>query len=135
MLGALVFWVGLLVSIGIGLSAFVVVTIAHFALDAGSRTIWWIAGLLCVFLYWFPYVWVHIGLRNRKNSAEFFSIEEARAYVSPSNPVLTPISTAWAVARSPRRRKFFIGPRDSGDCYSRMPSISTWLANPDPASA
>lgn len=74
--------------IGIGLSAWVVMTVAHFAVDGGPRPIWWVATLLCVFLYGFPYVWVHVGLRNRKNSAEFYSIEEARAYVSPSNPVI-----------------------------------------------
>lgn len=74
--------------IGIGLSAWAVMTVAHFAVDGGPRTIWWVAALLCVFLYGFPYVWVHVGLRNRKNSAEFYSIEEARAYVSPSNPVI-----------------------------------------------
>jgi hypothetical protein len=36
----------------------------------------------------FPYVWVHVGLRNQKSSARFFSIGEASEYVAPSNQVL-----------------------------------------------
>ncbi len=71
-----------------GLGALLLMTVVHFGFDAGSRVVWWAAILLCVFLYGFPYVWVHVGLRNQKNSARYYSIEEAKEYVSPSNQVI-----------------------------------------------
>ena len=74
--------------LAIGLGALVLMTIVHFGFDAGSRVFWWSAILLCVILYGFPYIWVHVGLRNQKNSARYYSIEEAKEYVSPSNQVI-----------------------------------------------
>ena len=71
-----------------GLGALAVAILVHVAFDAGSRTVLVTAILLCAFLYGFPYVWVHVGLRNQKDSARYYSIEEAREYVSPSNQVL-----------------------------------------------
>ena len=49
--------------LAIGLGALVLMTIVHFGFDAGSRVFWWSAILLCVILYGFPYIWVHVGLR------------------------------------------------------------------------
>lgn len=74
--------------LAIGLAALVLMTIAHFGLGAGSRGFWWVAILLCVVLYGFPYIWVHVGLRNQKDSARYYSIEEAKEYVSPSSQVI-----------------------------------------------
>jgi hypothetical protein len=74
--------------IAIGLACLAVSTAVHFGLDSGSRGVWWAALLLCLFLYGFPWVWVHVGLRNQKDSARYYSIEEARAWVSPSSQVL-----------------------------------------------
>ena len=74
--------------LAIGLVALALSTLVHFAFSAGPRGIWWSVFLLCVLLYGFPYVWVHIGLRNQKNSAKYYSIEEAAEYVSPSSPVI-----------------------------------------------
>ena len=74
--------------IGIGLGALALATIARFLFGAGSGTAWWAAFLLCVVLYGFPYVWVHVGLRNQKESARYYSIEEAKEYVSPSSQVI-----------------------------------------------
>lgn len=74
--------------LAIGLAALALMTIAHFGLGAGSRVLWWTAILLCAVLYGFPYIWVHVGLRNQKDSARYYSIEEAKAYVSPSNQVI-----------------------------------------------
>ena len=124
MLGSIVFWLGLTVSLVIGfvyfrdlgdvsqmlirvkrkdmirfirneyrllatgLGALLLVTVVHFGFDAGSRVFWWAAILLSVILYGFPYIWVHVGLRNQKNSARYYSIEEAMEYVSPSNQVI-----------------------------------------------
>jgi hypothetical protein len=72
----------------IGLGTLALATIVHFGFGAGSSVLWWTAFLLCVFLYGFTYVWVHVGLRNQKESACYYSIEEAREYVSPSSQVI-----------------------------------------------
>lgn len=74
--------------LAVGLGALAVSTIAHFGLGAGPRGVWWAAILLCVVLYGFPYIWVHVGLRNQKDSARYFSIEEAKEHVSPSSQVI-----------------------------------------------
>jgi len=71
-----------------GVSALALMTIVHFGLGAGSRGIWWTVILFCAFLYGFPYIWVHVGLRNQKNSARYYSIEEAKEYVGPSSQVI-----------------------------------------------
>lgn len=74
--------------IALGFAGLVLMTIAHFGFGAGSLGLWWATLLLMAVLYGFPYVWVHIGLRNQKNSARFYSIGEASEYVAPSNQVL-----------------------------------------------
>jgi hypothetical protein len=74
--------------IGVGLSGLVLMTIVHFGFDAGLREVWWASVLLCAVLYGFPYIWVHVGLRNQKDSARYYSIEEAKDYVSPSSQVI-----------------------------------------------
>jgi len=74
--------------LAIGLGALALVTVVHFGLDGGSRGIWWAAVLACAVLYGFPYIWVHIGLRNQKDSAHYYSIAEAKEYVSPSSQVI-----------------------------------------------
>jgi hypothetical protein len=74
--------------LAIGLGALALTTVVHFGLDAGPRGIWWAAILLNAVLYGFPYIWVHVGLRNQKDSARYYSIEEAKEYVSPSNEVI-----------------------------------------------
>jgi hypothetical protein len=74
--------------LAVGLIALSLMTIAHFGFEGGTRGFWWSAFLLSAFLYGFPYIWVHAGLRNQKDSARFYSIEEAKEYVSPSNLVI-----------------------------------------------
>lgn len=74
--------------LAVGLSGLLLMTLTHFGLDAGPAFAWWIIFLLSVLLYGFPYIWVHVGLRNQKNSARYFSIEEAKEYVSPSSQVI-----------------------------------------------
>ena len=74
--------------LAVGLTALSVMAIAHFGFGAGSSGFGWAAILLSVILYGFPYIWVHVGLRNQKDSARYYSIEEAKEYVSPSNLVI-----------------------------------------------
>jgi hypothetical protein len=74
--------------LAIGLGTLALATIVHFGLDGGPRWVWWVAVLLCAVLYGFPYIWVHVGLRNQKDSARYYSIEEAKEHVSPSSQVI-----------------------------------------------
>lgn len=74
--------------IAIGLAGLAAMTIVHLGFDTGPRGFWWATILLCFFLYGFPYIWVHVGLRNQKDKARYYSIEEAKEYVSPSNQVI-----------------------------------------------
>lgn len=74
--------------IGVGLGAFAIATLAHFLLGGGQGWLWIVSALLVLFLYGFPYVWVHLGLRNQMNDAAFFPISEAQKYVGPTAPVI-----------------------------------------------
>lgn len=71
-----------------GLVAAVVMTISHLLFGAGPGWLFWIVLLLVVFLYGFTWVWVHLGLRNQRDDARFYSIEEAKKYVAPASSVL-----------------------------------------------
>lgn len=74
--------------IAVGLGSAAMMTLAHFALGGGPFWLWLVAILLVVVLYGFPYIWVHVGLRNQKGTANYFSVAEASEWVSPSSPVL-----------------------------------------------
>ena len=74
--------------LAIGLGATVVMAAAHFGLNGGPTWLFWTASVVLAILYGFPYVWVHLGLRNQIDSARFYNIEEAQKYVSPSSSVL-----------------------------------------------
>ncbi|CAJ1369463.1 unnamed protein product [Effrenium voratum] len=71
-----------------GLAGAAIMTLAHFSVGGGPFWLWLAAFLLLVVLYGFPYVWVHVGLRNQKNTAQYLPIKEAMEWVSPSSPVL-----------------------------------------------
>ena len=71
-----------------GLVAAVVMTISHLLFGAGPGWLFWIVLLLVMFLYGFTWVWVHLGLRNQRDDAKFYSIEEAKKYVAPASSVL-----------------------------------------------
>ena len=74
--------------IALGLAGLASMSAAHLGFDAGARSVWWAAMAASAVLYGFPYIWVHVGLRNQKNSARYYSIDEAADYVAPSNQVI-----------------------------------------------
>jgi len=74
--------------LAVGVAGAGVMTLAHFALGGGPFWLWLLAFLLSVVLFAFPYVWVHVGLRNQKNTAQYLPVKEAMEWVSPSSPVL-----------------------------------------------
>ncbi|MDV7144013.1 DUF3179 domain-containing (seleno)protein [Tropicimonas sp. TH_r6] len=75
----------------IGLGGLVVMLIGHF-MGGGPGWLFFmglpIVTFLVLFLYIFPWVWVHLGLRNQQDEAKYFSIEEARDWVNPSASVM-----------------------------------------------
>lgn len=84
--------------IGLGLAT--VMTIAHLAFGAGSPWAFWPALALVALFYGFPYVWVHIGLRNQQDKAQYYSIEEARGLINPSTSMLVIENAGVARAHS-----------------------------------
>jgi len=86
--------------LGVGLAATLVATVSHLAFGAGVDWVLWIALFLVAFLYGFPWIWVHIGLRNQADSAEFFSIDEARKYISPATSVIVIVNNGKARAHT-----------------------------------
>ena len=72
----------------IGLGGLVLMAVAHFWLGGGAPWLFWTALLILAFLYLFPWIWVHVGLRNQQNTAKYYSIDEAARLISPSSSVL-----------------------------------------------
>ena len=74
--------------LALGLSLAAVMMIAYLAFGGGSAWAFWVGLPLIAFLFAFPYIWVHVGLRNQQDKASYSSIEEARKFVNPSTSVL-----------------------------------------------
>jgi len=86
--------------LGAGLMSFLIATISHLGFGAGPNWAFLIALVLVAFLYGFPWIWVHIGLRNQADSAEFYSIEEARKYIAPATSVIVIVNNGKARAHA-----------------------------------
>lgn len=74
--------------LAVGLGATALMALAYFALDGGTKWLFWPALLLVGVLYGFPWVYVHLGLRNQMSTAKYYSIDEAKELISPSNSVV-----------------------------------------------
>jgi len=74
--------------LAIGFGAWLVSAIAYFGFDAGNGWIFWIATLITLALIAFTWIYVHLGLRNQKDKAQYYSIEEAKEFVSPTTQVI-----------------------------------------------
>jgi hypothetical protein len=75
-----------LLSIGLGAAALMV--LAYFLFDGGTAWLFWPALALVGVFYGFPWIYVHLGLRNQMTTAKYYSIDEARGLVSPSSSVV-----------------------------------------------
>ncbi len=40
------------------------------------------------FMVGFPWIWLHVGLRNQQNSATYYSVEEAKNFVRGDESVI-----------------------------------------------
>ncbi|WP_068113406.1 DUF3179 domain-containing (seleno)protein [Tropicimonas marinistellae] len=74
--------------LAIGGGAWLVSAIAHLGFGAGPGWLFWAATVLTGALVAFVWVYVHKGLRNQKDTARYYSIEEAREFVSPTTQVI-----------------------------------------------
>ena len=74
--------------LAVGLSATALMALAYFLLDGGAGWLFWPALLLFLVLYGFPWVYVHLGLRNQMSTAKYYSIDDAKELVSPSSSVV-----------------------------------------------
>ena len=74
--------------LAIGLGAIVLMSVSYLFLEGGVGWLFWAALVVLLFLYGFPWIWVHLGLRNQRNSAIYYNIEEAREALSPASPIL-----------------------------------------------
>ena len=66
----------------------VLVGTLHFHFGIGPRWLTLLAIGLNLFFLIYPYVWVHVGLRNQQNTAKYYSPEEAKCYVRPETQVI-----------------------------------------------
>lgn len=69
-------------------AGFAVMIIAHLVIGSGPAWVFWPAAIVILVLLGFPWVWVHLGLRNQQSTAQFFSIAEAEKHVSPHANVI-----------------------------------------------
>jgi len=74
--------------IGIGLAGAFVAGLMHLGFGAGPAWAFWAGLALVALFYVFPWVYVHLGLRNQMSSARYYPIKEAKDYVAPANSVL-----------------------------------------------
>jgi hypothetical protein len=74
--------------LAVGLGATALMALAYLAFDGATAWLFWPALLLVGVLYGFPWVYVHLGLRNQMSTAKYYSIEEAKELISPSNSVV-----------------------------------------------
>lgn len=74
--------------LSIGLGAWLVSLLLRLFFGAGSGWVFWIATILTLGLVAFTWVYVHIGLRNQKDKAQYYSIEDAKEFVSPTTQVI-----------------------------------------------
>jgi len=82
--------------LGLGLG----LVIVHLLFGGGSTWAFWVGLGLVTLLFGFPFVWLHIGLRNQQGTARYYSITEAQKHINPAASVLVIESNGHARAHS-----------------------------------
>ncbi len=83
-----------------GLAGTALAVVMHYAFDAG---IGWITLTLAsanVLMVAYPWLWVHVGMRNQQRSAQYHSIEEAKNFVRGDESVIVIENNGEARAHS-----------------------------------
>ena len=72
--------------LGMGLAGIMIVS--HLVFGGGSAWAFWTGLAVTALLFGFPFIWLHVALRNQQGIAKFYSIEEARKFINPATSVL-----------------------------------------------
>jgi hypothetical protein len=71
-----------------------------FFFGAGIAILAYVLVAINIFEALFPYIWLHVGLRNQQNRAKYYSIEEAKDYVRSDESVIVLENNGEARAHS-----------------------------------
>ena len=74
--------------VAIGLLGTLLAVTVHYLFGAGIGWVTVSMAILNGFMVGFPWVWLHLGLRNQQDRARYYSIEEARGYVRGEESVI-----------------------------------------------
>jgi len=72
----------------------------HLGLEIGNSTIINTVASVNVFFVAFPWIWLHLGLRNQQDSAKYYSIEHAKNWLRASESVIVIENNGEARAHS-----------------------------------
>src|SRR5210317_1365184 len=86
--------------VALGLAGTTIAVAVHYAGGAGPGWLTVTMAIVNGFMVGFPWVWLHVGLRNQQNSATYYSIEEAKAYLRPDESVIVIENNGEARAHS-----------------------------------
>ncbi|HDY83978.1 MAG: hypothetical protein DRQ65_01350 [Gammaproteobacteria bacterium] len=62
--------------------------VLHYAFGAGFGWVTVTLAIANAFMVGFPWIWLHVGLRNQQNSATYYSVEEAKDFVRGDESVI-----------------------------------------------
>jgi hypothetical protein len=74
--------------LAIGLIGTAVAVLLHYVYGAGIGWVTVTLAIANVFMVGFPWIWLHLGLRNQQNSATYYTVEEAKDFVRGDESVI-----------------------------------------------
>lgn len=86
--------------VAVGLIGTAISVLLHSIYGAGIGWVTLTLAIANVFMVGFPWIWLHLGLRNQQNSARYYSVEEARGYVRGDESVIVIENNGEARAHS-----------------------------------
>ena len=86
--------------IAVGLIGTAISVALHLGLEIGNSTIINTVASVNVFFVAFPWIWLHLGLRNQQDSAKYYSIEHAKNWLRASESVIVIENNGEARAHS-----------------------------------
>jgi Protein of unknown function (DUF3179) len=86
--------------VAVGLIGTALAVLLHYIYGAGVGWVTLTLAIANVFMVGFPWIWLHLGLRNQQNSARYYSVEEARDYVRGDESVIVIENNGEARAHS-----------------------------------
>jgi uncharacterized protein DUF3179 len=86
--------------VAVGLIGTTLAVLLHYFYGAGIGWVTLTLAIANAFMVGFPWIWLHLGLRNQQNSARYVSVEEARDYVRGDESVIVIENNGEARAHS-----------------------------------